>query len=332
MPPKIILPRRALPKLPPPYRQNPVYQQQPPSAPVHLSASLVVPSGGNGSVQQLSLKNPMGQDMEILEIKFEVSCLLSSGGGTGGLAGSVACEMYLGTEKITNGSVPLWNFCRAENLGDELMIDTNGSALVPGVFQALSWRLPRPLFIPAGASISANFTNLGIVAGSVNVRIGVSARSTFVQPKRVYIPWIAGYTTRAFNPISAAGSDVTPTTALVNPHSETVYLQRFTGRVISIDASKNVFASFPYSIGGQSLTLKIIDSYGRPIVRNFTPFDSVFSPLTASWDMDNGAALDPQSYYTATFKKSATSYSGANANIAAQGQISLVGWREKTYE
>ena len=77
----------------------------------------------------------------------------------------------------------------------------------------------------------------------------------------------------------------------------------------------------------QSIFLRITDSYGRPIVRNFSPFRSVFSALTRSWEMDNGAKLDPQAYYLVNVRKDAVSYASSGTG-SAQAFISMVGWRE----
>ena len=106
-------------RLIPPRSVDPIYKQQSPASPVHLSGSLILRSGTNGAVSQAALKNPMNQDMELLEIKFEVS-----GGQIGAFAnvfgGTIWCDLTLGSIKLTNGSIPVWCFGRGENLEGEV--------------------------------------------------------------------------------------------------------------------------------------------------------------------------------------------------------------------
>jgi hypothetical protein len=261
----------------------------------------------------------MGQDMELLEIKFELS-----GGQIGDFAavfgGTIWCDLTLGSIKLTNGSIPVWGFGRAENL--EAEIKSDGPTRT--TFCSYSWRLPRPLFIPAGAVLVPNFTHTGFVPDTINVRVGYSGRTVFTKPKKLYVPWVAKYVSKAFNPAGNAGVDRSSELDLVNPNPELFYLQRFVGRtqvISSISASENE----PQSFGSQRLLMRMTDSYGRPIVRDFTPFKSVFGALTRSWEMDNGAELDPEAYYLVELKKEADTDPG---DATAQAFVSMVGWRE----
>ena len=308
-------------RLIPPRSADPVYKRQSPASPVHLSSSLILRSGTNGAVSQAALKNPMGQDMELLEIKFELS-----GGQIGNFAGvfggTIWCDLTLGSIKLTNGSIPVWGFGRAENLEAEIKID----AATNTTFCSYSWRLPRPLFIPAGAVLVPNFTHTGFVPDTINVRVGYSGRTVFTKPKKLYVPWVAKFVSKALNPIENAGVDRSSELDLVNPNPELFYLQRFVGRT-QVISTISAFENEPQSFGSQRLLMRMTDSYGRPIVRSFTPFRSVFGALTRSWEMDNGAELDPEAYYLVELKKEADpnlEYQGATA----QAFISMVGWRE----
>lgn len=318
--PQVLIPTRPPPK-------NPIYTQRPAASPVHLSSSIVLAPGSSGTVPIEALKNPMGQDMELLEIKFELS-----GSAVGGLVAAfgatIGCELMLGQHKITGSAVPVWNFGRAENLTAETKYDNNagGDDLA---FVSYSWRLPRPLYIPAGAVLTPKFSHNGMVAAAVNTRVGYSARTIFARPKVLYMPWVASYKSKAFNPISAAGVDNSSELDLVNPHPEVLHLQRFVGRALVISAADGSTGELgSQAFCSQSLSLRMTDSYGRPVVRDYTVFDQVFSALTRSWDMDNGAGLDPQSYYLVNLKKAAATYGVGNTNDSAQAFISMVGWRE----
>ncbi len=301
--------------------KNPIYTKQPPASPVHLSASLVLASGSSGTVAAAALKNPMGQDMELLEIKFELSGNFQNSTAAV-FGGTIWCELVMGGVKLTNGSIPVWNFGRAENLEGESKSDGTDSL----TFLSYSWRLPRPLFIPAGAAVTPNFVHTGYVSDSINVRIGYSCRTVFVKPKTICVPWVAKYVSKVFNPLTTAGVDNSIELDLVNSNPEPLNLQRFVGRTLALTASGAAGEDFPRSFGSQYLTMRMTDSYGRPIVRNFTPFRSVFCALTRSWEMENGAQLDPEAYYLVNLKLGAIGL--AASGTIGQAMISMVGWRE----
>lgn len=313
----------------PPYDSNPVYHQQP-IAPVHLSASTVIQSGASSGVPVQALQNPMGQDMEILEVKFEISGL-SIGDALNATAypfgGTIACEMKMGSLKVTQGAVPVWNFGRAENLSAETKVD--GGTLV---YNSYSWRLPRPLFVPAGAVLAPTFNHLGFAAEDLNVRVGYSARTVFKTPRVVYVPWVAGYQSKAFDPISSAGSDSSTAQNLVNDTERSFHLQRFTGRLQwqSPAVNMRVFEEGPPTMGSRYITMRMVDSYGRPIVRTYTPFRSVFGALTRSWELEElGAELDPGAYYRVFLKKEAVTMAVGQDAGSIQAFVSMVGWREE---
>lgn len=310
-----------------PVPKNPIYTQKSSASPLHLSSSLVLASGTNGTPPNAALKNPMGQDMEILEIKFEVSGKFSDEKFVEVFGGTIACELVMGTYKITNGSIPVWNFGRAENVDREQQIDATDDLAVT----AYTWRLPRPLFVPAGAVVTPNFTHTALSPNTLNVRVGYSARTVFTKPKRIYMPWVAKYLSKSFNPLSAGGVDSSTDLDLVNPHIEPFNIQRFVGRTLTVDGTGSMHESTPLFFNEQTLNVRMADSYGRPIVRSFTPFRSVFTPLTRSWDMDNGAQLDPESFYRVDLRVDPITTDPFNpvfALTAGQAFISMIGWRE----
>lgn len=320
--PKVVVPvpQKFLPK-------NPIYTSQSPASPVHLSASVVLPSGSNGTVPAAALKNPMGQDMEILEVKFEISGPYGDGRSNEVWGGTIWCELVMGSHKLTNGSVPVWNFGRAENVDRTQQVDGTDDLS----FVAYSWRLPRPLFVPAGAVVVPNFTHTGLVSEAVNVRIGYSARTVFARPKKIYVPWVAKYVSKSFNPMNDAGTDSSTELDLVNPNTEVLHLQRFVGRTLTVGSEGILEEAEPGYFGSQTLLVRMTDSYGRPVVRSFTPFRDVFTPLTRSWELDNGADLDPEAFYRVDLKVNAITLDPGQANASnasAQAFISMVGWRE----
>lgn len=329
-----ILPPSARSRGIPPYPQDPRYHQQPVS-PIHMSGSIVLQPGASGSIPTSSLLNPIGMDMEILEIKFEIS-------GTGNstdpsvptvqvspcFGGTIACELLLGTIKLTNGAIPVWLFGRLENPGAQSDVQD----IVSGTSYAYhSWRLPRPLFIPAGTTITPNFTHTGLVPDALNVRIAYSGRSVSKQPKKIHVPWVASYVSKVFIPVSTSGLDRSSDTDLINPSDDPLHLQRLTAHTINIfqaAGSQILEDGFPQFVASQAMKIRITDSFGRPIVRSFTTIQSVFSSATQSWEMDNGAIVDPHSFYIVDTRLTGSAASIA-AGLSTQMHIGMVGWHEE---
>lgn len=331
-----IFPPRQMPQFPTLIRKPPpetraqlVYNNPSPKMPLHLSDSVIVQSGSSGTVNPAALKNPMGQDMELLEIKFELQSAFV-GGSASALGGTISAELTMGGLKLTNEAIPVWGFGRAENLSAETQSGRTPDGASVG-FIYYSWRLPRPLYIPAGDTVIPTFTHSGNIATPIGVRVGYSCRTT-TRPRIAYVPWVTKYISRSFNPLEDAGVDASGPLNLVNPHDQVVYIQRFTGRtlakvVVSASSQPTVEAD-PISFGAKYLQMRMTDSYGRPIVRTFTPFRSVFSAGSRSWECDNGTILDPKSFYIVNLKKDAMVLAATNEGSFGQAQITMVGWRE----
>ncbi len=81
------------------------------------------------------------------------------------------------------------------------------------------------------------------------------------------------------------------------------------------------------AIGSQYLLARVRDSYGRPIVANISPFQSVFQGETRSWEVE-GAELDPEAYYVVQLQKNALSVLAASPGATLQAFVGMVGWRE----
>ena len=306
---------------PPP---DPAFQQ--PIAPVHLSAFAQLQAGAASGVPVATLKNPMGQDMELLEIKFQVIGDIDNGGQILTLGGSVGCEFTMGNYKLTAGSVPVFCFGRAENLSGEMKEAGSVSNLK---FCAYTWRLPRPLFIPAGAVLQPRLNHFGYISSPLYVRIGYSGRTVFHQPKTIYLPWVAGWNSKVFNPVASASNDQSQPTHLINSTNQVFHLQRFVGRTHGFTSLGVPSEQYPISFGSRYLKVRMNDSYGRPILRTFTPFRSVFGALTRSWELEElDARLDPGAFYRVFLKKDAMTMAAGQEAVSAQAFVSMVGWRD----
>ena len=303
--------------------------------PLHLTASSTFSSGSGGGVNAVSLKNPMGRAMEILEIKWQVSLdtstnPLTSGDGTGVLGGSMACKLQLGELPLTNGFVPVWSFGRSDLISPEVCVDNFNSR----EYSEYNWRLSRPLYVPAGAVVLPTFQHRGLLASDITVTISYSARDLpdgYTPPSKEAVPYASSYITKSFL-LTAAGTDVSNETDLSNPFEETLILQRMTGRVPVISSAVPGFAyeNDAASVPGAQMNIRIVDSYGRPIIRDFAPMRQAFSQVTRSWEMDGQSInMEPKSFYRAYIRFDAPINTiVSSAVLYGQGHVGLVGYRE----
>lgn len=301
--------------------------------PMHLTASATVQPNSSGGVNAVALKNPTGQPMEILEIKFSLFCTITNAGNAGG---TIGCKLDMGNFSMTNGFVPVALFGRMENQIAEENLGDSGSGASPGTViggyqNEFVWRLPHPLYVPADSVLIPQFQHRGLINNEVIVRISYSARSIApgaAPPKKLAIPYAAFYAAKLID-AAVVGTDNSFETDLVNPFDEPIIIQRFGGRIFFIqNAFGSTFAQEATDLAGDqagaNYTVRMQDSFGRNLIQNFIPFRTAFSGVTRTWEVDR-AVMDPKSYYMAYIQK-ATTY-GGTAGLGTQAQISLIGHR-----
>jgi hypothetical protein len=328
MPARIIQPNQ-------PFRKPPPGTARPETLPIHLTAVTTLASFSTGGVNAIALKNPFGAPMEILEVKFAIEGAAAA--QTNPLfGGCIACKMDLGQIPLTNGFVPVWGFGRAESLFLENVVDPTFGA---GIGE-YCWRLPVPLYVPANAVITPTFQHRGLVPDELLVRISFSARSLPAgskPPSNIAIPYAASYTSKSFKWEEAA-TDSSKETELVNPFAEQLFLQRFTGRcaVSATEAINQVLYTTEASVflaqpeaGSQMMNVRMVDSFGTPIVRDFETFRQVFSGVTRAWELDNKTTMAPRSYYQVFLRKDVplTSRGAVVTPLVMQTDITMTGWR-----
>jgi hypothetical protein len=313
--------------------------------PIFLTASTPLPSNSQGGVNAQALKNPLGTPMEIMEIRWQVFGSVGSGVLPATLipiGGAIGCKLVLGNIELTNGFIPLWLFGRCDNVfADDSKI--NG---VLGVFNTnyyceMVWRLPQPLFVPAGAVLQPTFQHYGYGALPMTVTISYCARSLKANaspPALMPVPWVSKYISKSMD-YAFVDNDTSQETDIINPYDVPVHLQRMTGRVVTqmydtlglitrftdSDAlNTNVIAP---GFDEPNITVRIVDSAGNPIVRNATRIRQVFHNTTRSWEMSAGTTMPPNSFYNVVLAQVA---GAAGALIVTQRQVHIaaVGWRE----
>lgn len=265
-----------------------------------LSASLTLTTNqvkavGNTTLLEVPDRTPMLLD----EIRVS--------GSEGGSALNVLVRLQLGRNPLTNGYVPFGVLSKLIN--SEQNGDATGVESLP---ESIVWRLPRPLYVPAGEIVTASFLANGSVT-STNVVLTYAGRSVLMDypvPKKIAIPWVT-----AFLPTRRAGGSNTTQEStnsdLVNTLGVPLHAQRLVGLMSGDTDALEALC-----------LMQMRTSYGQVIIRDQVPFANVFS-TERCWDL--GSVMKPKDYYIVNLTEN---YATVNPAHTVSSAISLVGYRE----
>ena len=278
-------------------------------SPILLSASVTIGQGQQLEISDpTALTNPSRNAMLLDEIRIRVleiqEPLL------------IRAQFRLGRVPLTNGFVPIGCF---------------GKSLLPGDATQFTWKLPRPMYIPPGEFLAAQFQYASDVvaafpSASPVVQVlycGRSLASDFPRPAEIDVPWVAAF----IPPPRASGVadyiDVSTESDLVNPFDVPVKVQRFIGFFFGSASSVKEAVGFADLTGAAYMTVRAADSRGRIMVRDSTPFSHLFSHIDKSWDVNT--VLEPHGFYLFQLDRA---YSTYTALSKLQACISMVGSRK----
>ncbi len=290
------------------------------------------------------LANPTRQAMFVDEIRFSIPTGAGlSGTGTSGVVVMpfTGCRLSMGRLAITNGFVPLVLFGKSLNTTDV----TNGGSAQSGF--CMTWKLPKPLYVPPGEFISPRFQFILPItpAGGqavpdptpFQIEMSIVGRSLPVDcpvPRTIDMPWISFWQSKALNCTVSASStfltrDQSRETDLVNPFNTPLFLQRLVGRLPTVGANANgTFeandAGFCF-IGSEFVTLRMVNSYGGVLVKDFTPFYDLFHLYDKAWTVNT--KMPPKTFLT-TFLECNTTTSTQTSTQNAIAMIGMIGYRK----
>jgi hypothetical protein len=254
--------------------------------------------------------------------------------------------LKLGNLPLTQNLVPIGLFGKvlndsstAEHMTSEGVL--TGAPLTPDLF---TWKLPKPLFIPARELLRPTFylqTFPG--APSQVITVCYACRPLPVgtpTPKKLQVPWVAAFVP----PMLATGSDRTDVSTpadLYNPWDQDLHVQRFNGRFMvqgntitfgrGEEGGNMTLASVEQDLETNLVTMgttvQAQDSFNNILVRDPTPFQHVFDMVDRAWTVN--AVLPPKGFYTFTMDRLWAAYTGDP--VTATCGISMVGWREVAY-
>lgn len=298
--------------------------------PIHLTAQVSVQPGANAGVNSISLQNPLGLPMEILEIKW----MVFSGANVTANGGAIECALNLASVPISQGFIPIWNYGPCRNELQETNASNNGNILFP----VYTWKLKHPLFVPAGACLQPTFKHRGMVPNEITVRISYSCRTlpaNYIPPKKVKVPYVAAFVSKPFSMTAALAtttdSDVSKETDVVNRWDHPVQVHQWIGRCDEfLTVTGQHFEALEN--GAPKVTVQIKDSRGEAIVGNIVPapFRTVFARTTRAWEVDY--PMSAHLWYRIQFNFSPIVLSGAVLALfqgrLIQPMVSIIGTHE----
>lgn len=313
-----------------------------PFVPIHLFATATLSPNSQVAVPAQNLQNPLGGPMEIHEIRFQIfarqptealAALPSYLSDQGALVG---VKLDLGSIELTNGFVPAW--CLGQDYNENakaLFINNLPTGLVNQISSYYRWVLPKPLYVPEGATIVPQFQHRGFAPVTVQVGIAYSGRAlprNAPKPAKAFVPWVSSYYSRAFQFTTTATDsqfDQSSPVDLFNKWDTDIQLQRFTVRSPVIVPSLGQWADWNNVLGTyfDYMQARIVDSSGVPIVRKYSPLGEIVNPQNKTWEL-GGATQASGDFWNIFLKMSPVPAVIAETTIIAQMQAALVGYRE----
>jgi hypothetical protein len=226
-------------------------------------------------------------------------------------------SLSLGRAKMTNGFLPFWLVARIDNPYTVTGYSCANRA-------SMTWRLPRPLFVPAGRGLTMFCRSVNANANTVH--FAVRARipgPTFVEPLAVSVPYIT-----AFYPEGTSMAVVSTTIHrsvtgdLTNPFDVPFHIRSLLGFA---DGRLDHYlgATLAMSIGRHYAKPQLYDWNGNALIKNPTPLTH---PLASS-----GYSEWAERFTLPARKSLYAVLDESHANIGREGSprpgVSLSGWR-----
>lgn len=251
-------------------------------SPIILSAIVSIPANATRELEVSELRNPFNTAMLLDEIRLEVDAL-AVGLSDFSSVNDIKARFRLGRMHLTADFVPCTMLGRSLNPIGCLA----GTLDVPGE-EMFTWRLPKPLYVPANEFVVPILLNAPDGSSATrSVRVTYAGRSlgrSDPVPEIVNLPWVASFRAVQARPDSGAAD-------LVNPFEQPLYVQRLIGRGYDTNGSELIDSS--------DVSVRITDSLGRHSVRDPTPFPHLFDRSTRAWEAR--CVLPPKHYFLTSF-------------------------------
>jgi hypothetical protein len=290
-----------------------------PTTPLLLSASVSIGSGGSSPPPNSALLTaPFRRASLIDEIRWCVS-IPTPNDAQSALGGSITCKLQLGrlgltSDKTSGGFIPIGNF--GTMLQDPTFVDNIFDAQYINSIMNFRWRLPHPLYVaPGNVVIPSYIRGLDPVAANAAVSIAYAGRLLHPQepqPNVIDVPYVALISvpptgtgtggaggTPGGGPATYQSSDV----ELSNPFDGVTELevQRFIGRTYLTTNGGALRETPPSDVQSPQPQVKLFDSEGYNVVRDFSNFSAVFDSNRRAWTFKK--RLKPRERFMVNFQQ-----------------------------
>lgn len=316
---------------------------QPPNrgAPIILADSVAVPSAGTTAFRADAYTNNTGFGLELWGLRTVIGC--PSAGTPQAFAynlnGIMALQLAKDDDLITRGFVPVWHLCKSDNNAADLASGAIGilGNTAESPTTSATWNFSSPIYLKPGESISASAMHTGVLSAALNISLSFFGRRVQSrQPNSHRLPYVFYWTSKAF---AATDNliDTTPGGALKNDLDRDLVVERITGRTPTniqqstfgffFDGDDTDVAEMTVFPGIFDLSLRMSLSQSRQMIRDFTPFWSVFG-LNNAWE--TGFILKPGDYVIASVQHVpiSTPLNTATNYYQTAGSVALLSSRE----
>lgn len=182
-------------------------------------------------------------------------------------------QFSLGPYKFSNDFIPVY------------VLAPRDDSRTQRFMQYATWHLPKPLYIPQGGVISPEFMNRDSSTHTVRVVFKGRHHGPSPAPSMIDVPWI-GLWKGARRSGSTDTSDQSNQSHLLNPFNMPLEIERFTAALIGSSSTTNTLDSGSLATATSlftSIFIRMIGSDGKIIIRDRTPWGSVFNLEDNTW-------------------------------------------------
>ncbi len=302
------------------------------SVPILLSSTITLPTVGfTPPLDSIAMSEPFRKAIWIDEVRWTAVTYLDV--SARGPFGGVRVSMKLGDLALTHtragdGFIPIMNLCpvtQGYEAGEGQQGAITDDSVDIGVGQFI-WKFPKPLYVPAGAHLSAKYQQTSEDGNKVQyiqtAYAGRYANPEEPPPSRVAIPFASLWEAPGQPGVTVVKSSDLD---LVNPFNQTLYTQRMIGRVISVteNAGTQAPATPPTTVQG----ILIEDSVGRVVSRDFAPLNNILDGIKRCWIFESELATKERINVTLNGMVANVSPSEVNQNV----YVSLIGYRYEEF-
>lgn len=248
------------------------------------SAQVTLAASSTAMADSGALSQPFRRPFWLDEIRWNIRVSpvpLDFGSGIGVPYGAlIRTKLTLGRMIISDKFIPIWNY------GTELLTQYAGSAQVDanfgGVnvgFSSYRWKLPKPLYVPAGNVVTSEFSRGADGNPSALVTVSYAGRyvdADLTSRDEIDVPFVC-----AFLPATGVLNAQSAELDLHNPFLVPLKCQRMIGRILINDTATPPGYAEPFGAGFGQLQLQ--DSGGHNMITDFTDLALVFDVNRRAW-------------------------------------------------